>query len=31
MTDEPADPGRPDNLFAPIPGDFGAHGRFNSD
>jgi short-subunit dehydrogenase len=31
MTDEPADPGQPDNLFAPIPGDFGAHGRFNSD
>jgi NAD(P)-dependent dehydrogenase (short-subunit alcohol dehydrogenase family) len=31
MTDEPADPGRPDNLFAPVPGNFGAHGRFNSD
>jgi hypothetical protein len=29
MTDEPADPARPDNLFAPVPGNFGAHGRFD--
>lgn len=29
MTDEPADPGRPDNLFEPPPGDPGAHGRFD--
>lgn len=28
QTDEPLDPGRPDNLFAPVPGDHGAHGRF---
>jgi len=28
QTDEPADPDRPDNLFAPLPGDHGAHGRF---
>ena len=30
MTDEPAQPGRADNLFAPVPGDFGAHGRFDA-
>jgi short-subunit dehydrogenase len=30
MTDEPADPNRPDNLFAPLPGDFGSRGRFDS-
>ncbi len=30
QTDEPADPGRPDNLYAPLPGDHGAHGVFNS-
>ena len=29
QTDEPVDPGRPDNLLAPIPGDRGAHGRFD--
>jgi hypothetical protein len=29
MTDEPADPAAPDNLFEPLPGDFGAHGRFD--
>jgi short-subunit dehydrogenase len=29
QTDEPAAAGRPDNLFAPVPGDFGAHGRFD--
>jgi len=28
QTDEPADPRRPDNLWAPVPGDHGAHGRF---
>ena len=26
--DEPEDPQRPDNLFAPVPGDAGAHGVF---
>jgi len=29
MTDEPADPDRPDNLWAPVPGDRGAHGGFD--
>ena len=29
QTDEPEDPDRPDNLFEPVPGDFGAHGRFD--
>lgn len=29
MTDEPADPHAPDDLFAPLPGDRGAHGRFD--
>ena len=29
MTDEPEVPQRPDNLNAPLPGDFGAHGRFD--
>jgi NAD(P)-dependent dehydrogenase (short-subunit alcohol dehydrogenase family) len=28
MTDEPEDPGRPDNLYDPLPGDRGARGRF---
>ena len=28
QTDEPADPNRPDNLWNPLPGDRGAHGRF---
>jgi NAD(P)-dependent dehydrogenase (short-subunit alcohol dehydrogenase family) len=28
QTTEPADPNRPNNLWAPVPGDFGAHGRF---
>lgn len=27
--DEPEDEGRPDNLFAPLPGDRGAHGPFD--
>jgi len=30
QTDEPASPDRPDNLFAPVPGDHGAHGRFDN-
>ena len=29
MTDEPVDPLKKDNLFAPLPGDRGAHGRFD--
>ncbi|MBX6762935.1 MAG: SDR family oxidoreductase [Rubrobacteraceae bacterium] len=29
QTDEPADPDRPSNLFEPVPGDAGAHGRFD--
>jgi NAD(P)-dependent dehydrogenase (short-subunit alcohol dehydrogenase family) len=29
QTKEPTDPGRPDNLFEPVPGDRGAHGRFD--
>ena len=28
QTDEPVDPGRPDNLFEPVPGDHGIRGRF---
>jgi NAD(P)-dependent dehydrogenase (short-subunit alcohol dehydrogenase family) len=28
QTDQPADPYRPDNLWAPLSGDHGAHGRF---
>jgi NAD(P)-dependent dehydrogenase (short-subunit alcohol dehydrogenase family) len=28
QTDEPADPDQPNNLWAPLPGDHGAHGRF---
>ena len=28
QTDQPADPDRPDNLWAPLPGDHGAHGVF---
>jgi hypothetical protein len=28
QTEEPADPDRPHNLWAPLPGDHGAHGRF---
>jgi NAD(P)-dependent dehydrogenase (short-subunit alcohol dehydrogenase family) len=28
--DEPVLPDRPDNLFEPLPGDFAAHGRFDS-
>jgi NAD(P)-dependent dehydrogenase (short-subunit alcohol dehydrogenase family) len=29
QTDEPEDPERPDNLWMPVPGNFGAHGRFD--
>jgi short-subunit dehydrogenase len=30
MTDEPEDPNRPHNLWEPLPGDHGAHGRFDA-
>jgi NAD(P)-dependent dehydrogenase (short-subunit alcohol dehydrogenase family) len=30
LSSEPADPAAPDNLFEPVPGDRGAHGRFDS-
>lgn len=29
QTDEPEDPNRPNNLFQPVPGDFGSHGTFD--
>ncbi|HEX8858281.1 MAG TPA: SDR family oxidoreductase [Actinomycetes bacterium] len=29
QTRQPADPGRPNNLWAPVPGDHGAHGPFD--
>ncbi len=29
FADEPDDPGRPSNLWDPLPGDHGAHGRFD--
>lgn len=29
-TDQPVPPGRRDNLYRPVPGDHGAHGRFDS-
>lgn len=29
QTDEPKDPGKPDNLMSPVPVNFGAHGRFD--
>jgi NAD(P)-dependent dehydrogenase (short-subunit alcohol dehydrogenase family) len=29
QTDEPEDPDRADNLWEPVPGDHGAHGRFD--
>ncbi|HEY2736252.1 MAG TPA: SDR family oxidoreductase [Polyangiales bacterium] len=29
QTDQPLSPDRPDNLFQPVPGDFGAHGIFD--
>jgi short-subunit dehydrogenase len=30
QTEEPIAPDRPDNLFAPVPGDHGAHGSFDA-
>jgi hypothetical protein len=30
MTSEPEDPNRPDDLWESVPGDVGAHGRFDS-
>ena len=30
QTEEPLDPGRPDNLYAPVEGDRGAHGAFDA-
>jgi NAD(P)-dependent dehydrogenase (short-subunit alcohol dehydrogenase family) len=30
QTDEPEDPNRPNNLWEPVPGDYGAHGRFDA-
>ena len=30
QTDEPVGPERPSNLFHPLPGDYGAHGNFDS-
>lgn len=30
QSDEPIEPGRLDNLYAPVPGDHGAHGRFDA-
>jgi NAD(P)-dependent dehydrogenase (short-subunit alcohol dehydrogenase family) len=30
QTKEPADPNRKDNLYAPLPGDHGAHGNFDA-
>jgi len=30
MTDEPVSPDRPNNLWEPLPGDHGAHGRFDA-
>ena len=29
QTQEPVQPGRPDNLYAPLPGDYGARGEFS--
>jgi hypothetical protein len=31
QTDQPVDGDRPDNLFAPLPGDRGAHGDFDDE
>jgi NAD(P)-dependent dehydrogenase (short-subunit alcohol dehydrogenase family) len=31
LEDAPADPNRPDNLWSPVPGDLGAHGRFGEE
>jgi hypothetical protein len=29
QTQQPVEPGRPDNLYAPLPGDYGARGEFS--
>lgn len=29
QTEHPIQPDRPHNLFEPLPGDYGAHGRFD--
>jgi NAD(P)-dependent dehydrogenase (short-subunit alcohol dehydrogenase family) len=31
QTDDPVDPDRPHNLWEPLPGDHGAHGRFDAE
>lgn len=31
LSDHPTSPDAPANLFAPVPGDFGAHGRFDDE
>lgn len=31
LTEEPSDPAAPGNLFEPVPGAFGAHGRFDQE
>jgi short-subunit dehydrogenase len=31
LTQEPLEPDAPDNLFEPVPGDYGAHGRFDEE
>lgn len=31
MSDQPEDPNRPHNLYEPVSGDFGTHGRFDSE
>lgn len=31
QADRPPEPGRPDNLEAPVPGDMGAHGEFDAE
>lgn len=31
QTDEPVEPDRDDNLFEPVPGEFGAHGEFEQE
>jgi NAD(P)-dependent dehydrogenase (short-subunit alcohol dehydrogenase family) len=31
QTEQPMEDGRPDNLFAPVPGDHGAHGPFDDE
>lgn len=31
MTQDPLPENRPDNLFEPVPGDYAAHGQFNTD